>query len=129
MQEGEQRSQLFAARPVIERPGAQIRRALELVIVSILLAFTVPLLLFVALAIKWESHGPILEKQLCIGRSGRRFELLNFRTTKREQTRGGWDREITRVGEFLRYTRIDALPQLINVLRGEMSILHVHASS
>jgi lipopolysaccharide/colanic/teichoic acid biosynthesis glycosyltransferase len=108
-----------------EGPARRTSRLLDILIASLLLVFTSPLLLFVALLIKWESRGPVLEKRSCTGEGGRRFEMLNFRTSEYEQRRVGWARNITRVGEFLRYTRIEGLPQLINVLRGEMSILRM----
>jgi putative colanic acid biosynthesis UDP-glucose lipid carrier transferase len=85
-----------------------------------LLALTLPLLIAVALLIKWESPGPVLERRERIGQYGRRFRMLSFRITVHapELPRGA--RQITRLGQFLRSTRIRALPQLINVLRGEM---------
>jgi lipopolysaccharide/colanic/teichoic acid biosynthesis glycosyltransferase len=103
----------------------------DIVIASILLAFTFPLLLLVALALKLEGPGPVLERQECIGRGGRRFRLWVFRTIVRQpgHSTAAWAIEIARVGSFLRYTRIEALPQLINVLRGEMSIIDRDARS
>jgi lipopolysaccharide/colanic/teichoic acid biosynthesis glycosyltransferase len=88
-------------------------------------------MLLVALAIKWEGPGPILERETCIARGGRRFEMLKFRTMlpDPEHTMPAWARKPTQVGEFLRYTRIECLPQLINVLRGEMSILDPDGNS
>jgi lipopolysaccharide/colanic/teichoic acid biosynthesis glycosyltransferase len=88
-------------------------------IACVLLAFTSPLMLIVALMIKLESAGPVLEKQIRLGRGGGRFQMLRFRTTKYDPRRAA---QITRVGQFLRYARIVALPELINVLRGEMSL-------
>jgi lipopolysaccharide/colanic/teichoic acid biosynthesis glycosyltransferase len=67
-----------------------------------------------------------LEKQSCIGPEGRRFEILNFRTSEYDQARVGRARKITRVGQLLRDSRIEALPRLVNVLRGEMSILRMN---
>jgi lipopolysaccharide/colanic/teichoic acid biosynthesis glycosyltransferase len=81
-----------------------------------------PLLMFVALAIRWESPGPALERRLSITRDGRRFRELNFRVTEYD---GTWPGIITRVGWFLLYTRIASLPQLINVLRGEMTLIEM----
>ena len=94
-------------------------------IACLLLAITSPLMLIVTLAIKQESAGPVLGRQSCIGCSGRRFQMLKFRTTTHDpgHAKPTWARQTTRVGEFLRYTRIEDLPQLINVLRGEMSII------
>jgi hypothetical protein len=66
-----------------------------------------------------------------IGRGGRRFQMLKFRTSVHspEHLVTPWAEEITRVGRFLRFTRLEALPQLINVLRGEMSIIDSSAHS
>ena len=103
----------------------QMRRLLDIVIALALLAATAPLMLGVALAIKAESPGPILVKESCIGLGGRRFQLLRFRTVLHdpERTVPSWARKVTPFGEVLRYTRIEGLPQLINVLRGEMTII------
>lgn len=107
--EAEQASH-FVRRPGLGEP-VQASRPLDPLFAGILLGFTFPLLLTVALAIKCESRGPVFDKQPCIGRGGRRFQALSFRTTDYEQPRVGWARPVTRVGEFLRYTRIDCLPQ------------------
>jgi lipopolysaccharide/colanic/teichoic acid biosynthesis glycosyltransferase len=95
------------------------------VIACTLLAATLALMILVALAIKLESTGPVLERRDCIGHGGRRFQMLKFRTTAYDPGRSTppWARQLTRVGQLLRYTRIDALPQLINVLRNEMSMI------
>jgi lipopolysaccharide/colanic/teichoic acid biosynthesis glycosyltransferase len=95
------------------------------------LVITAPLLIFVALAIKWEGPGPIFERQRCIARGGRRFEMLKFRIVVHnpDGTTPVWARKASQVGEFLQYSRIDCLPQLINVLRGEMSILDPDGNS
>jgi lipopolysaccharide/colanic/teichoic acid biosynthesis glycosyltransferase len=105
----------------------QMRRLADLVIAAALLAVALPLMLLVALAIKWEGPGPIFERQTRIGRGGRRFELLEFRT--RAPDPQVWTRKTTQVGEFLRYTRIDRLPQLLNVLRGEISVVDPEGNS
>ena len=109
----------------------QMRRLADLLIAGVLILITSPLMLLVALAIKWEGPGPILERETCIARGGRRFEMLKFRTMlpDPEHTMPVWARKTTQVGEFLRYTRIECLPQLINVLRGEMSILDPDGNS
>ena len=101
-----------------------MKRLWDFVIACILLAIAAPLMAIVALAIKWESPGPVLLRQTCIGRGGRRFQILKFRTVMHdpEQATPAWAQKTTQVGQFLRHTRIDTLPQLINVLRGEISI-------
>ena len=102
-----------------------MRRLGEFLIACALLAAMLPLMGIVALAIKWESPGPVLWRRACIGRRGRRFHMLQFRTTAHDPENAvpPWLRTTTRVGQFLRYTRIEALPQLINVLHGDMSII------
>ena len=111
----------------VQEQGAaeQMRRLCDLLFACLLLAITFPLMIIVALAIKSESPGPVLESESCIGQRGRRFQMLKFRTTTHdpERTLPGWAKKTTRVGQFLRYTRIEALPQLINILRGEMSLI------
>jgi lipopolysaccharide/colanic/teichoic acid biosynthesis glycosyltransferase len=102
-----------------------IRRPGDFVIACVLLAITFPLMIIVALTIKWESSGPVLDRQTCVGRGGRRFQMLKFRTAMHDPRHAtpAWARQTTQVGQFLRHTRIDDLPQLMNVLRGEMSII------
>jgi lipopolysaccharide/colanic/teichoic acid biosynthesis glycosyltransferase len=109
----------------------QMRRLVDLLIAGVLVLVTSPLMLFVALAIKWEGPGPIFERETCIGRGERRFQMLKFRTLvpDPEHTVPVWARKTTQVGEFLRYTRVECLPQLFNVLRGEMSILDPDGNS
>jgi lipopolysaccharide/colanic/teichoic acid biosynthesis glycosyltransferase len=94
------------------------------VIATILLVITWPLMIGVALVIKWESSGPALITQSRIGRDGRAFQLLEFRVTLHTPESGAvvWRRDWTRVGLFLHRTRINTLPQLINVIRGEMPL-------
>jgi lipopolysaccharide/colanic/teichoic acid biosynthesis glycosyltransferase len=110
----------------VEEHGAadQIGRFADMAIACASLAVTSPLMLIVALAIKLESAGPVLHRQTCIGR-GRRFQMLKFRTIVHdpEHRMPELARTPTRIGHFLRYTRIEILPQLINVLRGEMSMI------
>ena len=77
-----------------------------------------------SLAIKLESPAPVLDGETTIGIGGRRFQMLKFRTTARGPQQGAapWTQTPTRVGLFLQQTRIEQLPQLINVLRGEMRL-------
>jgi len=103
-------------------------RLADAVIAGVLLAFTAPLMIIVAVAIRLDTPGAVLEDETCMGRGGRRFRILQFRTTtvrRPTDPRLGWalKPEVTRVGAFLRYTRIDSLPQLLNVLAGHMSIV------
>lgn len=95
-----------------------------LLILVFLLSWAVPLL---ALLIKLESHGPVFFKQLRTGKHGIPFYCLKFRSMRlnniahKQASRG--DTRITRIGAFMRKTSIDELPQFINVLRGEMSVV------
>jgi lipopolysaccharide/colanic/teichoic acid biosynthesis glycosyltransferase len=93
----------------------------------VLIAFTFPLMAIVGIAIKCDSPGPVFERERRVGSGGRRFDALKFRTTLHAVEGPGptWRRapEMSRVGRYLRYTGIDDLPQLFNVLRGEMSII------
>jgi len=108
-----------------ERGGSdRMRRFADVVIGCAILAVVAPLMIFISLLIKLESRGPVFEKYPCIGRGGRGFQILKFRTMRHdpEHTMPSWERQ-TQIGKFLRYTRIQDLPQLINVLRGEMSLI------
>ena len=105
-----------------------VKRAFDFAASLGLLALTGPILLLAALAIGWESgfREPILYRQIRVGQQERPFTILKFRTMRvdagSEFARPG-DPRITRVGRLLRETRIDELPQLVNVLRGEMSLV------
>ena len=93
------------------------------------LLFTLPLMLLVGLIVRLDSPGPVLYRQERVGLNGRKFVLLKFRSmNSNAEPRGpAWaqrgDPRVTRVGSFIRRTRIDELPQLLNVLRGEMSFI------
>ena len=105
-----------------------MKRTFDLVLSLAGLALLLPLLLAVALWVKFDSHGPVLFRQERVGRRGRRFRIFKFRTMREGSERGGDltrdnDARITRVGRFLRRFSVDELPQLINVLRGEMSLV------
>jgi exopolysaccharide biosynthesis polyprenyl glycosylphosphotransferase len=112
----------------VELDGA-VRRARAVAGSLLLLAHTLPLLLLVACLIKLDSRGPVLYRQDRVGLHGRVFTLLKFRTMRIDAEADGprWaterDPRVTRFGAFLRASRIDELPQLINVLRGEMSLV------
>jgi putative colanic acid biosynthesis UDP-glucose lipid carrier transferase len=81
----------------------------------------------VAIAIKCDSPGPVLERQRRVASGSRRFDVLNFRTTVHAagDVELTWHRaaQMTRLGPYLRYTGLDALPLLFNVLHGEMTLL------
>jgi Undecaprenyl-phosphate glucose phosphotransferase len=110
--------------------AALVKRIEDVVIASACLLLTLPLLLVIALSIKLDSRGPVLFKQKRLGANNLPFDLLKFRTMFVEQTdplgrqlTRARDPRITRIGRLLRMTSIDELPQLINVLRGEMSLV------
>src|SRR5438874_5674020 len=102
-----------------------MRRLAEVIIACALIVLVLPLWAIVAFAIKYESRGPVLTRYECVGIGGRRFKLLKFRVTTHDPERPPhyWTEDTTRVGKFLRYTRIEELPKIINELRGEISLL------
>ena len=109
--------------------GRVIKRANDVVLSCLAIAFLAPLLVAIAAAVKWDSAGPILFRQTRNGYQGRTFRILKFRTmTVMEdgdivtQARKD-DVRTTRLGHWLRKTSLDELPQLFNVLRGEMSLI------
>ncbi len=112
----------------LDGPDALVKAALDRVAAALLLLLLSPLLAAVALMIRLDSPGPMLFRQPRHGHDGRIFDVLKFRTmrvTERAPTRQATreDPRITRIGRALRRTSIDELPQLINVLRGEMSLV------
>jgi lipopolysaccharide/colanic/teichoic acid biosynthesis glycosyltransferase len=106
-----------------------MKRFFDIVVAAGALVFLLPLFFVAALLIKLDSPGPIFFKQERIGMRFRPFQILKFRTmVENSLTSGrsitvGDDPRITRVGWFLRKTKIDELPQLINVLKGEMTFV------
>jgi len=101
--------------------GVRAGRVCDLFLGSLLLLVTLPLAIFVATAIKLDSPGPILVRERRIDRYGRRFFALKFRITGDSGSQR--DAHITFVGNIIHFLRIDTLPQLINVLRGEMTCM------
>jgi lipopolysaccharide/colanic/teichoic acid biosynthesis glycosyltransferase len=116
------------------------KRALDLVVGTLLLVIAIPVIAVCALAIRLDTPGPMMYAQLRTGRDGRRFRMLKLRTmlANAEELKPQFahlsvvpppdfkipnDPRITRVGRFLRATSLDELPQLFNVLRGEMSLV------
>jgi lipopolysaccharide/colanic/teichoic acid biosynthesis glycosyltransferase len=126
------------------RSSLRLKRALDLVVGTSALLFLAPVLAACALAIKLDSPGPVLFRQRRIGRDDRPFQVFKFRSMYADADRrkddvawlnfhgGGNDRgmfkirddpRITRVGRFLRRYSLDEMPQLFNILRGEMSFV------
>jgi len=111
------------------RLGWTIKRLLDIVVSSGLLIASAPLLCGVALLIWWETPGPVLYRQLRVGQSGKPFTLLKFRSmsVEAETAAPKWaqqnDPRVTRIGRFIRSTRIDELPQLVNIILGHMSLI------
>ena len=105
------------------------KRAFDILVSVAGLIVLLPLLLLVATAIKLDSSGPVFFRQWRVGRKFRRFGIYKFRTMIDDALdRGlpitvGRDSRITRVGKILRKTKIDELPQLLNVLKGDMSLV------
>jgi sugar transferase (PEP-CTERM system associated) len=107
-----------------------VKRAFDIVCSSVLLLLTSPVMLLTVLAIRLDSPGPIIYRQERVGKGGRVFQCLKFRSMRSDAERDGvarWaaknDSRVTRVGSFIRKTRIDELPQLVSVLKGEMSLV------
>jgi lipopolysaccharide/colanic/teichoic acid biosynthesis glycosyltransferase len=107
-----------------------LRRVTDVAVSSLALALSAPALALAALAIRLESPGPVIYRQLRAGRDGRQFEVLKLRTMVdgAEHLGAGLavdehDARITRIGAILRRTSLDELPNLVNVLRGDMSLI------
>jgi lipopolysaccharide/colanic/teichoic acid biosynthesis glycosyltransferase len=107
-----------------------VSRVLDVLLAALLLVVTSPLLAIAALAIRLESRGPVFYRQLRVGRHGEQFELWKLRTmVPGAETMGAGiyviegDPRITRVGRLLRRFSLDELPNLVNVLRGELAIV------
>jgi sugar transferase (PEP-CTERM system associated) len=107
-----------------------VKRGFDIACSSLLIALTLPLMLLTMLVIRLDSPGPLIYRQERVGLGGRSFWCVKFRSMRADAERDGvarWaqkgDSRITRVGHFIRKTRIDELPQLFSVLKGEMSLV------
>ena len=107
-----------------------LKRAMDVVLCSLAMIVAAPVMLIVAAAIKLEDGGPVFYRQDRLTRNGREFAILKFRSmiVDAEKQAGavlasGNDPRITKVGKFIRATRLDELPQLLNILKGDMSIV------
>ncbi|MDR2488451.1 MAG: TIGR03013 family PEP-CTERM/XrtA system glycosyltransferase [Desulfovibrio sp.] len=107
----------------------RFKRAFDVCFASTLLLVTSPLLLLVVLCVRLESPGPVVYRQKRVGLRGEEFTLYKVRSMRRDAEKNGavWaskdDPRVTRVGKCIRKTRLDELPQLINVLKGDMSVI------
>ena len=111
-------------------PRRLSKRLFDLAAALVLLAVAWPFMLLVAIAVRLESSGPVLYRPVRVGEGGRHFELIKFRSMRQDAEKDGvaiWasknDDRSTRVGKFIRLTRLDELPQLFSVLRGHMSFV------
>ncbi len=124
----------------LTRSSAALKRAFDLLGASVMLLAAAPLMVLIAVAIKLDSRGPLFFRQLRVGRHGRRFQMLKFRTMvpgaealkeslrDRNEAQEGLfkiadDPRVTRVGGLLRKSALDELPQLLNIVLGEMGLV------
>ena len=124
----------------LTRSSAAFKRSFDLLGASLGLLAVAPLMIIAAIAIKLDSRGPVFFRQMRVGRHGKRFEMIKFRTMvpnaeelkdslrHRNEAKEGLfkiaeDPRVTRVGRLLRKTALDELPQLLNIVRGEMSLV------
>ncbi|MEA2314101.1 MAG: hypothetical protein QOI03_793 [Solirubrobacteraceae bacterium] len=124
----------------LTRSSARFKRAFDLLGASLGLLAIAPLMIVIAIAIKLDSRGPVFFRQLRVGRYGQRFHMLKFRTMvpgadeMKDSLRGrneakeglfkiALDPRVTHVGRWLRRSALDELPQLLNIVRGEMSLV------
>jgi exopolysaccharide biosynthesis polyprenyl glycosylphosphotransferase len=124
----------------LTRSSAALKRAFDVLGASLGLLAIAPLLIAVAILIKLDTRGPVFFSQLRVGRHGRRFQMIKFRTMvpdadamkeslrDRNEAKEGLfkialDPRVTRMGRFLRITALDELPQLFNIVKGEMSLV------
>ncbi|MFO1261053.1 MAG: exopolysaccharide biosynthesis polyprenyl glycosylphosphotransferase [Sphingomonadaceae bacterium] len=121
---------LVVSRGPLSMANRAKKRVLDLAVTVPALILLSPLFVIVAIAVKLESAGPVFFRQQRIGRSNQLFDILKFRSMRVEacdaegnRSTARDDDRITRVGAFIRKTSIDELPQLINVLRGDMSLV------
>jgi putative colanic acid biosynthesis UDP-glucose lipid carrier transferase len=107
-----------------------LKRAMDRVVAGLLVLLLSPVLVLIALLVRWSGPGPVLFRQKRHGFGGETIDVLKFRTMKAHQAPAGQvtqatqsDARVTRVGRWLRRSSLDELPQLFNVLKGEMSLV------
>ena len=122
-------SDTHEASPICAKREPKLKRLTDVFLSTLLLFLLAPLLLIVAGVVASDRHGPVFFRQRRTGRNGVPFDILKFRTMNvcedgdAVRQACSADPRITKIGSFLRKTSIDELPQLINVLRGEMSLV------
>ena len=127
--------------PITRHPGygarspqgwyVTVKAALDLVLGFLLLVFLSPIILVCAALVKLTSRGPAFYSQTRVGKNGRHFQIIKLRSMRQNAeahtgavwSTGGNDSRVTPVGRFLRMTHLDEFPQLINVVKGEMSLV------
>jgi exopolysaccharide biosynthesis polyprenyl glycosylphosphotransferase len=120
---------VYRVRQAALRAGAwRFKRAIDIIAASVLLLVTAPIMALASLLVKLSGRGPVLFRQPRIGQHGTEFEVLKFRTLPVDYTAGAawnaWDVEYSNpIGRWLRRLSIDELPQLWNILRGDMSLV------
>jgi sugar transferase (PEP-CTERM system associated) len=121
---------LFADGFVYSQMRDILKKIFDLTVASFILLLTWPFMLLTAIAVKLESAGPVLYSQKRVGLNGKEFSIYKFRSMAQDAEKDGkavWasknDSRITRVGAFIRNTRLDELPQLYNVFKGDMSFV------
>ena len=114
---------------LLDRPYERLKSLLDFAAAVVILIFFMPLIALAILAVRLSSPGPGIYRQRRVGRGGRPFTIYKIRTMIQDSEPLGprWclpgDRRVTRVGRLLRWSHVDELPQLLNVLRGEMSLI------
>ena len=116
--------------PLEVEPGkAIIKRAMDIVISSLMLVIFSPVMLVIAIAVKLTDHGPVFYKQERLTKDGRQFYMYKFRSMRIDAEKEGArlagknDERVTKVGKIIRNIHFDELPQLVNILKGEMSLV------
>jgi exopolysaccharide biosynthesis polyprenyl glycosylphosphotransferase len=108
-----------------KRPYEIGKRIIDILLATLTLLVSSPLWPFIALAVRISSRGPVFFTQVRVGKEGREFTIIKFRTMRVEGNdftpTGENDSRVTRVGNFLRTSRLDELPQMLNILKGDMS--------
>lgn len=105
------------------------KQLLDSILVLLTFPVTLPIMLITAVLIKLESEGPVLFVQKRIGQKGEKFDIYKFRSMSKDSEKDGaklatvGDMRVTRIGKFIRKTRIDELPQFFNVLKGDMALI------